>query len=338
MKIRISRITVLLAGALALTSCLAPEGEEPEAAPAAPVSAAPRPVVSPGPSPQPGAPAAAAVPVPPSKGDVPVSSAPTAELLLRGDLPYRVGPGDRLEITVYGHQDLTGIFTVLADGTVRYPLVGSIRLADLTPKEASEKLENTLGENYLVNPQVSLTVKEYLSKPVNVLGSVQKPGKYYLKAQTTVTDILTEAGGLSQASGDTVVISRRIQDRRTGNSYTKNYTLNLAELLKGQSPDLNVLLVEGDTVNVPERTLFYVSGEVAKPGSYKLESGMTLLKAISAAGGLGKFATKRGVEIHRKVAGEEQVLKFNLGSIEEREEPDPSILAEDVIIVSRRFF
>jgi polysaccharide export outer membrane protein len=251
---------------------------------------------------------------------------------------YWIGPGDRLEIVVYQHSDLSGTFEVLSDGTIRYPLIGSVHLASLSVQQASEKIETALEEKYLVDAQVNLTVKEYRSKPINVLGAVRSPGKYYLKAQTSLMDMITEAGGPTNLAGDTVVLTRRIVDRNTGNSYSKTFTLSLTDLLKGQSSDLDIPIVDGDTINLPERMLFYVSGEVNKPGPYRLESGMTLLKAISAAGGLGKFATKRNVEIHRKVAGEEQVLRFNVGGIESQDEPDPPVLADDMIIVARRFF
>lgn len=292
------------------------------------------------PTPAPVTPAAAPAPAPvrPAASAPPVSVTRDTSPIPPADPIYRIGAGDKIEVSVFGQPELSGIYTVLSDGTLKYPLIGTVRIADLGAKEAGEKLEAALEEKYLVDAQVNVNVKEFLARPVNVLGSVRAPGKYYLKAQTTVTDILTEAGGLTGESGDTIVITRRVNDKKTGSTYTKTFTLNLAELLKGQDPELNVLLADGDTINVPERMLFYVSGEVTRPGSYKLDTGMTLLKAISAAGGLGKFATKRGVEIHRKVAGEEQVLKFNLGRIEDREEPDPVVMAEDVIIVARRFF
>ncbi len=331
------RISLLLAAALFACRCSAPVEPEPvqpaiaESAALAPSgnasaphdppkvgSAAPAPIVKPAPPPV-----------------APVAAGPPQSI--SGGI-YRIGAGDRLEIAVYQHADLSGVFTVLPDGSVRYPLVGPIRISDLSVKEASEKIEAALEERYLVDAQVNLIVKDFLSKPVNVLGAVRTPGKYYLKAQTTLMDVLTEAGGLGATSGDEVVVTRRIRDPKGTLTYAKTFTLSLTELMKGQNQDLNVLLEEGDTVNVPERMLFYVSGEVMKPGSYRLDSGMTLLKAITAAGGLGKFATKRGVEIHRKVTGEEQVLKYNLARIEDQEEPDPAVLADDVVIVARRFF
>jgi len=273
----------------------------------------------------------------PAPIEAPVPAVPTSQSAPDRDVPYRIGGGDSLEVTVYHHQDLTGRYKVDPDGTIRYPLIGSMRVAGLTAKEASDRLKAALEEKYLVEAQLNLEVKEFLSKPVNVLGSVRIPGKYYLKAQTTLMDILTEAGGAAANSGDVVTVTRRVSDGK-GGSFSKIFTMSLPELLRGQGSSMNILLQEGDTVNLPERPPFYVYGEVIRPGPYRVESGMTLLKAISAAGGLGKFASKRGVEIHRKVGGVEDVLRFNLSKIEGQDEPDPPILAEDIINVTRRFF
>jgi polysaccharide biosynthesis/export protein len=315
---RILSITAFLPLLLSF-GCAAPVEESGEAEVAAEAPAQPA-AGSAKPSPRVEAPAASTPPIP---TEVPV---------------YRIGPGDRVEIKVFKHEDLSGVFEVLSDGTIRYPLIGSLRIGDLTVKEASDRLEAALEQNYLVEAQLSLGVKEYLSRPVTVLGSVQRPGKYYLKAQTTLMDVITEAGGLRDDAGDVVVLSRKIQDRR-GASTVRTWNLNVTELLRASDGSTSVPLAEGDVINVPQRTLFTVYGEVLKPGSYRLQRGMTLLKAISEAGGLGKFASKKAVEVHRKVDdGAETVLRYNLARIEDQDDPDPEISAGDTIVVPRRFF
>ena len=326
---KIHQLTALLPLLVALAACEAPVEEStetteaPAAAPSAP--AAPE-----------RAGADSARPRPAGKGGA--ESGATSAPIPTEVPAYRIGPGDRLEIKVFKHEDLSGLFEVLPDGTIRYPLIGSIKLGDLTVKEASDRLEVALEQNYLVEAQLSVGIKEYLSRPVSVVGSVEKPGKYYLKAQTTVMDIITEAGGLRDDAGDVIVLTRKVQDRR-GGSTPRTWNLAVSELLRGNDPSFNVPLAEGDVVNVPQRTLFTVYGEVGKPGSYKLQRGMTLLKAISEAGGLGKYATKKGVEVHRKAEdGTETVLRFNLARIEDQDDPDPEIAPGDTIVVARRFF
>src|SRR6476660_5071123 len=93
---------------------------------------------------------------------------------------YTIGPHDVLGITVWGQADLSRDYGVDPDGFIPFPLIGRVKAAGSTPKELSAQLTELLGKDYLVNPQVIVAVKEYLSQKVQVLGAAEKPGVYYL--------------------------------------------------------------------------------------------------------------------------------------------------------------
>lgn len=250
---------------------------------------------------------------------------------------YKIGAGDVLSIDVLGEKDLSGDYKVQEDGTIRFPLLGSIKMAGFTPTEASEYLEKLLEKDYFVDAQLQVKVKEYLSQKVNVLGAVRKPGVYYLKGNSTLLDILTQAGGLTENASKTILIQR---ESGKSKAITKIDTLvvNLEELQKGVSLHGDIQLKNGDKIFVKEMEFFYIQGEVAHPGKYEVTDDLTVIKAISLAGGFGKFANRKKVEIHRKQDGQEFVIEVNIKDVLKNKISDVTIQPSDVIVVkSRRF-
>jgi protein involved in polysaccharide export with SLBB domain len=125
-------------------------------------------------------------------------------VLLGGGAPlaqeYTIGPGDILKITVWGHEDLSKDYPVTLDGRVPFPLIGSVQAAGLTTSQLAARLRDLLEKDYLVNPQVIVAVREYLSSKVHVMGEAEKPGLFYLTGPTTLLEILSKAGGLSRTA------------------------------------------------------------------------------------------------------------------------------------------
>lgn len=124
---------------------------------------------------------------------------------------YVIGPRDVLQITVWGHPDLTEKkYAVSAEGTIVFPLIGEVRAAGLTEAQLGQKLAAMLEKDYLVNPQVLVlvSVAEYKSKKVLVLGEAEKPGAYPLTGETTVLEVISQAGGFSKNSGKQLVLVR----------------------------------------------------------------------------------------------------------------------------------
>ena len=247
---------------------------------------------------------------------------------------YRVGVGDKIEINVFGHDDLSKIVEVRADGSINYPLVGDLRVVGKTVAEIDGQLTRTLGKDYLVDPQVSVDVREYQSQWVTIIGEIRTPGKYVLKRNMRLIDVLAEAGGATKEAGSQILITRQ-----TGDGVPRQVVVDRTQLLSQNNKDSNVLLQHGDIVAVAEKQVFYIRGEVNKPGAYLLESDMTVLKAISLAGGFTQFANRKQVDILRAGSrGVQEKVTVNLKAIEEGKKEDLPIHPDDTIIVPRRIF
>jgi polysaccharide export outer membrane protein len=248
---------------------------------------------------------------------------------------YRVGVGDKLEITVFAHEDLNKVVEVRSDGTINYPLIGVLSVAGKTTLEIDTHLTRLLGKDFLVDPQVSVDVREYQSQWVTIIGEIRQPGRYVLKRNMRLIDLLAEAGGATKEAGDEILITRR----RERDGPPDQMALDRVKLLSGDSQEANVLLSHGDIVALPEKRVFYIRGEIARPASYFLEKGMTVMKAITVAGGLSQFANRKEIELLRSRAdGVQEKIKINLKAIEDGKRQDVPVLPNDLIIVPRRIF
>jgi polysaccharide export outer membrane protein len=260
---------------------------------------------------------------------------PAAAASERGGIAeYRLGKGDKIEITVFGHDDLNKVVEVRADGTINYPLIGDLPVSGKSAAEIDQEITRLLGESFLVDPQVSVDVREYQSQWITIIGEVRTPGRYVLQRAMRIIDLLAQAGGVTREAGSDIVITRSQQDGAPG-----HILVNLEGLLGGNRPEANLTLEHGDIVSVGEKEVFYIRGEVQKPGPFFLEKGMTVMKAISVAGGFGQFANRKEVQILR--AGDKGVqerLTVNLKLIEDGKREDVPIRSNDTIIVPRRIF
>ena len=272
-------------------------------------------------------------------------AAPPAETTPEGEVDvdpesevYRVGPGDVLDVVVYGEDDLTRLVTVQHGGEISFPLIGEIQVKGLTLKEVRERIGELLAKDYLVDPQVSVKVKEYLSQWVTMVGEIARPGKYYLTGPKTLLDLLTEAGGFtSEASGEIVVT-------RLGGVFDDGSTVQRVWLSRDMSADeqrtiLALNVTNNDLITVPAQEAIYVTGEVNNPGSFPLKNRLTVLQAVSLAGGLSKFGSKGKVEILRKRAGADpERIKVDLEDIENGKKPDIPLVPGDLVTVGKRIF
>jgi polysaccharide export outer membrane protein len=234
---------------------------------------------------------------------------------------YRIGPGDVLKITVWGHEDLSRSSVVAADGRIAFPLVGDVEASGLSPTELEARLRDLLGKDYLVNPQVTISVQEYRSQKVFVLGDAEKPGTYPLTGRTTLLDVLSQAGGPGKAAGRQVVVVRFPRSEgpvNPGTAGSTTFRLNLKKLLDGDAAE-NVLLESGDTVYLPKQTSFFVLGEVKKPGAFALEKDTSALEAITLAGGFSERAAPSASKVLRKRPdGNQETISIDLGGADPR--------------------
>jgi polysaccharide export outer membrane protein len=215
---------------------------------------------------------------------------------------YRVGAKDVLKVTVWGHEDLGRSVVVAADGTIQFPLVGEVRVSDLTTAQVEVRLKELLGRDYLVNPQISVSVQEYRSQRVFVLGEAEKPGTYALTGQATLLDVLSQAGGPSKTAGREVVVVRFPTSEgpvAPGAAGSRTLRTNLKRLLDGDA-SANIALQNGDTIFVPKLTSFFVLGEVQRQGSFTIDKETSALEAATLAGGFTDRAAPSGAKLLRK--------------------------------------
>jgi polysaccharide export outer membrane protein len=240
---------------------------------------------------------------------------------------YLVGEGDVLRVNVYDHPDLNATVRVSNGGTVLFPLVGEIAIGGLTVGQVAEQIAATLADGYLVSPQVSVFVQEFRSRRAIIMGQVKNPGLYELSGPTTILELISKAGGLSPAAGETVTIKRK-SARSPGQENL--LSINLKKLMQLGDAESNVSILDGDSVFVEQAGMVYVTGEVNRPNAYRMEDGTSVIKAITMAGGFTDLAAKGRVKIIRKVGGKEEVL--------DHVPMHTPVLPDDVIVVPESFF
>lgn len=256
---------------------------------------------------------------------------------------YRVGANDLLSVEVFGLEDFDRKVRVLRDGTISLPLLGSVQVEGLSLEAAQEKITDLLVEKQLVrDPQVTLFVEEYLSRGVSVQGAVQRPGIYQMLGPRTLLEIIGEAGGLSGREGERA--GREIfVVRKDSRGEQTRLRLDAQRLVGEGDPNLNIPLQPGDVVVVPfdRKQRVYVSGSVQNPGAVEfLESeGISLLQAITAAGGPNERAKLSSVFIKRRQDnGEEEQIRLNLKRIKNGKDPDVPLQKNDTVVVGDWFF
>jgi protein involved in polysaccharide export with SLBB domain len=158
-----------------------------------------------------------------------------------------LGPGDVFSVRVYGESELSGSHQVAPDGTIDFPLLGSIDVNGLEPPSVADEIKRLLRERDLLrDPHVSVYVEQYASKRVSVVGAVANPGTFPLEPGMTVVQAISMAGGFSSlADRDGTVVTRRVEGE------TIRYRVPVAKVTKGQAQDIEV--AAGDIIFVPER-------------------------------------------------------------------------------------
>ena len=254
---------------------------------------------------------------------------------------YLIGPQDELRIEIWDHPDLTRDVSVSLSGSFTFPLIGEVKAADRSTEQVQREITKKLADGYLINPQVTVTITAYRSKQVNILGEVNNPGTYPYTRQTSLIELISTAGGLTNEAGPEAYILRSQENNpvdikgvsRRGKSeeVDLNCAMKRVDLtdLPQTGQDLYILLKENDTIYIPRADFFYVLGEVNNPGQYKLEKDTTVLKAISTAGGHTKKANLKKVVIVRELEGNERELQARLS--------DP-VMPDDIIKVPESFF
>jgi polysaccharide export outer membrane protein len=238
-----------------------------------------------------------------------------------------IGPGDEVEVTVYGAPDLSGHTRVSAEGNIYMPLIDYIRIAGLSSSEAEAAIEAKLRENNILNdPHISVYVKEYNSSGISVAGEVAKPGFYSALGPHRLFDVLQAAGGPTDKAANKVVISHRDQKDATTLSISKDP----AEMAAS-----NVDLQPGDTVVVPRAGIVYVLGEVTRPGGYVLNStgGITVLQIVAVAGGPTHVASAGKTRLLRRTENGFQEQQLDVKKLLRGKAHDVSVRDQDILFI-----
>jgi polysaccharide export outer membrane protein len=255
-------------------------------------------------------------------------SAPRAQV---SDKAYIIGPEDVLEIQVWERKDLNQTVFVRPDGRTSLPLVGEIMVAGKTVQELQDHLAKVYDKTSQ-SAVVTVIVKEIKSRPVYFVGGFGKPGPMQLTREMTLMQAISVIGGVVPG-GD------------AENGYVlrgdKRIAVDFHKLLQKGDLSQNTQLEPGDTVVVPIADMVYVQGEVRAPSPLKYTTDLTLLKAITQAGGLTPLAASGRVDLLRGRAGEKKErIRVDVDKImrSPEENPDVSLKPDDIIYVPQRLF
>jgi polysaccharide biosynthesis/export protein len=231
--------------------------------------------------------AAPAKPAPPAAAAAPNTAA-----------EYRLGSGDVLRIVVFQNPDLSLEARVSESGRISYPLLGSVRVGGVTVGEAEQLIAEGLRTgNFVRAPQVAVLVTQVRGNQANVLGQVNRPGRYPLEmAGMRLTDLLALAGGTAATGADRVVVVgvREGQPLRA--------EVDMPSLFGPGGADKDLVIQNGDSLWVDRQPVVYIYGEVQRPGPMRLEREMTLLQGLATGGGLTQRGTEKGIRVHRRGA------------------------------------
>jgi polysaccharide export outer membrane protein len=246
---------------------------------------------------------------------------------------YVIGPLDVLSINVHEDDALKGRYTVEADGTFSFPLIGRIKAGGLTIRDFEAALKARLKDGFFVDPQVTVGIEEYRSQRVFVTGEVRTPGILPLTGGMTLVEALARAGGVNAASaaGDVAIVRAKRPDGPPagGEDGEEPIRISLRDLEAGRE-STNVSLKDGDTIYVLRAESLYVFGEVKNPGAVSVQPGMTVLQALALVGGATIDAALNRIRIVRMENGERKELK--------RVKLTDLVKAGDTIIVPERYF
>lgn len=275
---------------------------------------------------------------------------------------YRIGAGDLLEINVFDLAEMNRKVRVSSSGFIQLPLIGAVKATGLSEAELASQIVERLTKSFMQDPQVDVFVEEYKSQQVAVTGSVAKPGLYPLtRERYTILDMLSEAGGLTKeagaviefiptdggrssaafevaSAGGRIPLTRMSAEKGVNLAAAGDHiSIDLNDLLRGGNRHaLNLPVVAGDVIFVPEAGSFTIEGWVDKPGTYPLTRTTTVLAALSAGGG-SLFPSRLGrVEILRTSRTDQvgrEILIVDLNAIRAGQESDLPLRSGDIVSV-----
>ena len=243
-----------------------------------------------------------------------------------GSSEYRLGPGDAIRITVFQNPDLTLETQVGSEGRITYPLIGTVKIGGLTVVGAERAIAQALQSgHYIKEPQVTIVVTQIRSVQVSVLGEVGRPGRFPLETpDMRIAAVIAMAGGIAPGGADVVILS----GTRHGKPFRSE--IDVPGIFLNNDTEDNIVVAGGDVLYVPRAPMFYIYGEVQRPGSYRIERGMTIRQALVQGGGLTPRGTEKGLRVYRRdAAGKIAAVAPDL---------DEAVRPQDVLRVGESLF
>jgi polysaccharide biosynthesis/export protein len=270
-------------------------------------------------------------------------SNPASEWTLKSG--YLLGSGDQIVIRAANAADISEKpIRIDPSGMINMPTIGRVRAGGLTTEALEAELVKRL-KVYIEEPEVAVSVTEYRSQPVSILGEVSTPGVHQLQGSKTLIEILAQAGGVKGEAGPSIRITRRLEygriplpgavDDATGQFSVAE--LPLTPLINAKTPDKDIVIQPYDIISVPKAELVYIAGEVAKVGTVSLTAAhsISIMEALSSNGGMLKTAAPQKTKILRMVAGSatREQLSVDLTKIMKGQAQDVQLLAGDILFV-----
>ena len=249
-----------------------------------------------------------------------------------GNLPIqRVGLNDLVSIQVYDSPELTRTVRISEDGTLRLPLLKEpIHAAGLYPPELEQQITKALKEEgILIRPIVSVTISEYRSRPIRVVGAVKRPITFQDTGNTRLLDALTAAEGVTDAAGPDILVSTPSPEG--GQELVQRFSRK--QLIDGADETMNIRLIGGEEVRVPEAGKVWVIGNVKRPGPVPIRdvNDMTVMKVVAQAE-LMPFCSSTAY-IARKTDNPKGEISVPLIRILERKSPDVPLMPNDILFI-----
>lgn len=239
----------------------------------------------------------------------------------------KLGVDDLIAVSVYDAPELTRTLRVEEDGTIHLPLLkDGVQASGLLPRQLETAIAVALKlEQILVDPFVKVTVVEYHSRPISVMGAVHRPVTFQSVGKVTLLDALARAEGLTNDAGTEVLVT-------SGGLVER---IPVKKLMKDADPSVNHELHGGEEVRVPEAGKIFVVGNVRKPGAFAVRDAgdNSVLRMVALSEGLMPFAAKEAYIYRRDEKGAKQEIPVALEKIMQRKSPDVILETDDVFYI-----
>lgn len=263
---------------------------------------------------------------------------------------YLIGPKDILTVDVWDEKDISGDFPVSSKGTINHPLLKEFAVAGKSISQIGTEITEALKKDFLVNPRVSVAIKTYGSKKVNIFGKIEKPGIYEIDRDTTLLKLILKAGGTTKEAAQVAKIVRlksATGPTTSGEIEMIKIYANIEKLIERGDLSQDHTLEDGDIVFIAQPGAMeegedkcYVLGAVKKPGQFEVSKGYTLLSAIIDAGGLTEYASPNSTKLVRGSGRNRTELKVKVKDLMEKGDQKNNIVLQpgDMIIVPEGIF